>query len=142
MRNRILDQAKEYLLRNRQQKRWRRGVSFMACVVACCVACLLMVPARTLEKETFCGSVEHSHSEECYENTIAESYMEMICCTEGKVAHAHGELCFDAEGVLICTLPELEEHIHTDDCYTAINDVKLQSSGIEEGEPPADDGSE
>ncbi len=122
MRSGKFNQAKEYLLINRQQRRWRRVAGLMACVAICCVAYLLMAPARTLEKETFCGSIEHTHGEECYEATIAESYMEMIC-----------------------GLQESEGHIHTDECYTEISDIKLQSSGneekppVEEEEPPVEE---
>ena len=34
-----------------------------------------------------------------------------------RVAHTHNDDCYE-NGVLICTLPELEAHTHTDACYT------------------------
>lgn len=34
------------------------------------------------------------------------------------VAHVHNDDCYDADGVLVCPLPEIRAHVHTEDCYT------------------------
>ena len=35
----------------------------------------------------------------------------------GKVLHTHNMFCFDSTGKLLCPLPELEEHMHSEQCY-------------------------
>ena len=37
----------------------------------------------------------------------------------GKVLHTHDAFCRDSDGRIICPLPELEEHTHTEQCYEA-----------------------
>ena len=38
---------------------------------------------------------------------------------KGKLLHTHNEFCRNSEGVLLCPLPELEEHEHSECCFEA-----------------------
>lgn len=40
------------------------------------------------------------------------------CQVVGPVVHTHNKDCFDGQGKLVCPLPELEKHVHTDACYS------------------------
>ncbi|MBQ8994416.1 MAG: fibro-slime domain-containing protein [Oscillospiraceae bacterium] len=87
----------------------------------------LVLPALTLEKETFCGLEEHVHTEECYlpilicgteesegtEDEILTTYETILTCKVSE--HEHSEDCFDENGDLTCVL---KEHVHGEDCYT------------------------
>ena len=41
----------------------------------------------------------------------------LSCPVTGTVAHHHDDNCYDAEGKLVCKLPEVERHVHDDSCY-------------------------
>ena len=41
----------------------------------------------------------------------------LSCPVTGTVAHHHDDNCYDAEGKLVCKLPEVERHVHNDSCY-------------------------
>ncbi|MBR1829558.1 MAG: hypothetical protein IJ781_08630, partial [Atopobiaceae bacterium] len=41
----------------------------------------------------------------------------LSCPVTGTVAHHHDDSCYDAEGNLACTRPEVERHVHDDSCY-------------------------
>ena len=47
------------------------------------------------------------------------------------LAHMHNDDCYDADGNLVCTLPEQEIHEHTDLCYTWTREL---TCGMEESE--------
>ena len=81
------------------------------------------------EKQPLCGLEEHTHDENCYdesgalictlpEHTHTESCYEAakqpLC---GLEEHTHDESCYDESGALTCTL---SEHTHTDACYQAV----------------------
>lgn len=52
----------------------------------------------------------HTHSEECYQVT------KVLSC--GKLElHTHGADCYGADGSLICGVPELVEHVHSEECF-------------------------
>lgn len=67
--------------------------------------------------ELTCGLSEgegaHTHSANCY---AAE---QALICGQLEL-HTHTDDCFNAEGALVCGLPELEEHVHTADCFTSV----------------------
>ena len=90
------------------------------------------------EKQPLCGLEEHTHDENCYdesgaltctlsEHTHTESCYEAakqpLC---GLEEHTHDENCYDKSGALICTL---SEHTHTESCYEA---AKQPLCGLEE----------
>lgn len=106
--------------RQRRNRRiWRNCVSVMACVVVFCVTYALIIPAITMEKEAFCGIEAHVHEESCYNSTAVT----LVCDPAGEeglpVLHTHDALCYEGE-TLICTLPELAGHVHTEACYETV----------------------
>lgn len=104
--------------RMRRRRVWRGCVSTLACIVVFCVTYALILPAITMEKEAFCGIAEHTHEAQCYG---AQSVT--VCAPGGEedlpVLHSHDAFCYQ-EDALICTLPELAGHVHTDTCYETI----------------------
>lgn len=132
----ILQQAAELKIRYRRRKRWQKVVTFMAGVVVFCTTYALILPAITMEQEVFCGQEEHLHEDACFADPIqknlvcstdllqlhvhtASCYQEetLICGQADYVAHSHDALCYDAGGLLVCTLPERGAHVHGDSCY-------------------------
>ena len=90
------------------------------------------------EKQPLCGLEEHTHDENCYdesgalictlpEHTHTESCYEAakqpLC---GLEEHTHDESCYDESGALVCTIPE---HTHAESCYEA---AKQPLCGLEE----------
>lgn len=75
---------------------------------------------RILEDCWQCGLEEtpgHTHGPECYESGTA-----IVCGMEEAQGHTHGAQCFEMQSV--CTL---EEHIHTESCYSDITaDLETQ----------------
>lgn len=77
------------------------------------------------EMQQTCGLEEtegHTHTEECY--TIEEGYG---CGLEESEGHAHGDDCYTLEeGVYVCELEETEGHTHGDDCYNTDGSCQLE----------------
>lgn len=46
-------------------KRWHKVVSALACVVVFCTTYVLIMPALTMERDTYCGFTEHTHVLAC-----------------------------------------------------------------------------
>ena len=67
MKNGLLQQATRFYQNWRRKQLWYRMVSGMACVVVFCTVYALILPAITMERETYCGLTEHTHSEACWE---------------------------------------------------------------------------
>ena len=61
MKNGLLRRIVEYKNLYRRKKRWQKVVSALACVVVFCTTYALILPAITLETDTICGMVEHTH---------------------------------------------------------------------------------
>ena len=129
MKKRFESYAKNY----KRRKSWQRVVSMLTCIIVFCTTYALILPAITLSGEATCGMDEHVHSDACYEvieeqiltcspvhNHTADCYDEgtLICGCADFVLHTHDKNCFSESGVILCELAKLEEHIHTDDCYT------------------------
>lgn len=103
--------------RNRSKRIWRKCVSAMACIVVFCVTYALILPAITLEKDTFCGIEAHVHEDACYAGSVI--VCDPAADTGLPVLHTHDALCYDGE-TLICQLAELSGHVHTDACYETV----------------------
>ena len=139
MRREALRDAEKYKKVHQRKKRWRRGVTGLACVVVFCTVYALILPAITLEK-TGCEIPEHIHSEACYTQITSATRTEPVCTIESLNLHHHGDTCYDSEGNLTCRyadfvvhrhdlacfdengnlwcpLPEILEHTHSDSCY-------------------------
>ncbi len=93
---------------------WRRRVALpVAMVVVFVTTYSLILPAITMERESFCGLEEHTHSDECY--TVETVY---TCGLEEGEEHTHTEECISETRTLTCGL---EEHVHTEECYVDPN---------------------
>ena len=106
----------KYKRRHQKRKAWRNVVRILACVVVFCTTYALILPAITMEKDTFCGMEAHVHEEACYGELAA-----MVCepGADLPVIHSHDALCYSGEQ-LICKLPEVAEHIHGESCYETV----------------------
>lgn len=125
--------AEKYRDRHRRNRIWKKLVSILGCVVVFCTTYALILPAITMERETVCGKLEHRHEESCY---TLQAHRRLVCsgqtigvhthtvqCADGScgyadfVIHSHDASCYDASGALVCALPQIVEHIHTEGCY-------------------------
>lgn len=122
--------------------KYRKAFRYFACTVGCIVAFAatyaLILPAFTMERKSFCGYEEHSHSKSCYSQQAERRdlicnisgfglhshsggcYDEegtVICGQADYVVHSHNESCRNGEGALVCTLPERAQHVHSGSCY-------------------------
>ena len=139
MKREALRDAEKYTKAHQRKKRWRRGVTGLACVVVFCTVYALILPAITLEK-TGCEIPEHIHSEACYTQVTSVTRTEPVCTIESLNLHHHSDTCYDSErnltcgyadfvvhrhdsacydenGNFWCPLPEIETHKHTESCY-------------------------
>lgn len=128
----VLEDARKFANARGKRRSWYRVVTGMACVVVFCTVYALILPAITLEEPTFCGMEEHTHTVECYVRVTTEQQRVLVCDGENPafaqadiVLHHHDASCYDSDGNLCCTLPEVSAHVHGEDCYT-----------IPETEPP------
>ena len=90
----------------------RKGyVRITAVFAVLCAALSLVMPAFALEGPC---KLEHEHNATC---GITDEMMQEL---EGKTLHVHDAFCRDREGNVICPLPELAVHTHSEDCYEII----------------------
>ena len=101
--------VKAYASARRQKQKWLTAVICLAALVVFATVYGLVLPAVTLEGETYCGMTEHTHNETCYGSVL-------VCGLDETEGHVHSESCYGR--VLTCTLPE---HTHTDSCYVNPN---------------------
>ena len=119
---------------------WKKIVSTLAAVTVFCTTYALILPAITVNSNTYCGLEEHEHTEACYTK-------ELICgLTEGEVPGAEGGQA-DAEApqtemqtvteTVTETVIELQQvlvdegHVHQDSCYEETRNLVC---GLEETE--------
>ena len=70
MRQDLRNQVKEIQKRHKQQSK-RRGIrSALSIVVVFSVLFSLLLPAFTLEKTAYCGMIEHTHTDACYQYVL------------------------------------------------------------------------
>lgn len=138
-----LFQVKQYISRNRRRRVWHKVVGALACLVVFVTTYMLILPAITMEHQTYCGLEEHYHTDECYERRLICGYDDemphvhtpecyeqrevLVCGQEETPAHTHDESCYEEERTLSCT----EEHEHSDDCYEVSREL---ACGQEENE--------
>ena len=113
--------------------RLKRLLLTAACVVVFFVTYALILPAITLEKETYCGMEEHQHTDDCY--TVTKN---CVCGQEESKGHKHSDDCYTEEKILICELEEDDEHQHSEDCYET---EKILTCGKQEVEGHSHDDS-
>lgn len=129
-------------------KRWHKVVGGLACLVVFCTTYALILPAITLEGETYCGYKEHQHDKSCVEQiltcTLPEeghthtkdcyTTQETLTCTKDEHTHSEDAGCYDSDGNLICTV---DEHTHGSSCYT--EEQKLTCNKSEKGHVHTED---
>ena len=117
MKDVLLRNAEKYTLAHKRKRRWQRAVTALSGVVVFCTTYALILPAITMEKK--CEIPEHTHTEACYTQVTSREKSVLACKVEADVVvHQHDSACWDENGSLVCTLPEIELHRHTDSCYT------------------------
>ena len=111
-------------------------VRFLACLIVFCTTYAMILPAITLEKQTYCGFTEHMHTDECYETRLVcplgadesdaaqETHTErvLVCTREECEAHQHSPECYETVRELVCGLPEGEGHTHGPECYETVTE--------------------
>ena len=145
MQKKLLPEAEQYAKQNNRRRIWRNFVRVMACIVVFCTTYALILPAITMEREPRCGLEEHIHTGKCYTQKTAEQVKKLACTYESLDVHVHDEQecygedktlicgyadflihehdasCVDEWGSLVCQLPEVKEHEHTQaECYRAV----------------------
>lgn len=109
--------GEQFAKKNRFQRRWYKLMLVLASVVVFCTTYALILPAITMEQQ--CQIPEHQHTDACY-TQITTVQRRVLTCRwddEKTILHHHDGYCYDENGNLQCDLPEVEEHIHNDDCY-------------------------
>lgn len=109
----LLHDVRRYARLHVQRRRWRRVLTFLAAVVVFCTTYALILPAITM-------TAAHTHDESCYTQLTAVTKEQLACpaAASGMAAvHQHDARCYDENGELLCPLPELAAHTHTDSCY-------------------------
>ena len=66
-----------------------------------------------------CQYQVHEHTEGCYSEDEAGA-SRLTCGYADYVLHIHSDDCFDADGELVCPLPEVFPHTHKADCYESV----------------------
>lgn len=118
-----------------RRKIWWRISSFLMAVVVFMTTYSLILPAITLEKQTYCGMKEHIHSEYC-SNIQSCSSKNQVCLPGGGyddfVIHKHDATCYDMQGKLVCTLEERELHTHDERCYAEDGSLICEKAELEQ----------
>ncbi len=114
MQQKILHHISDVLKKHSIHKRWRKVVSVLMCIVVFFTTYAMILPAITMEQDTYCGMEEHTHDKSCYEKKL-------ICDKEEDTqeTHIHTDDCYEEETELICDKEETKGHIHTADCITS-----------------------
>ncbi len=111
MAGKIPQKAEAYGKERKKRKAWHRIVVMLACVVVFVTTYALILPAITLEKDTYCGLEEHQHGSECFETRLICGYEETT-----ETGHIHCDACYEEQQTLICGLAESQGHIHDAGC--------------------------
>ena len=136
MRQNTLQQLVPVIKRNKRSRIWQKIVRAMACVVVFCTTYALILPAITMTTPANCGLEEHTHTQECYVQTVTTLVCEAAESDADVLLHTHASNCYDAGGSLICTLPEIIAHTHSGDCYETIEVNPSTEDNTAETVPP------
>lgn len=126
------------LLREQRRRRKRTAVFLcMAGVVAVGTVMALRMSGRAMNNQVLdcvlTHELTHQHTESCYYTPPQEGAQKVLVCgTADFVVHKHDpEKCFDKMGNLVCMLPEIEEHVHTEECC---QEQKVLTCNLQEGD--------
>lgn len=123
MKGNFLPNVEKYRKAHQQKSRWYKVVMCLAIVVVFCTTYALILPAITMEKQTYCRIDSHVHEDNCYKKYIICGQEES---TEAENSHIHTEACYASE--LICGQ---EEHTHEAGCYVNLVEDEVV---VEEGQ--------
>ncbi len=115
MNDSILRDVKKMKKRHARRRAWHGILTVLASIVVFVTTYALILPAITM-------TANHIHDESCY-TQLTTTEKEILACpvsTEDGlfVVHRHDARCYDETGALVCRLPELAAHTHTEACYT------------------------
>ena len=102
--------------RSKWRSHWKKIVSTLAAITVFCTTYALILPAITVNSDTYCGMEEHEHTESCYT-------LELICgLEEGAVAVPTNETHTETVTEIVTTTEVQqvlvdEGHVHSDACY-------------------------
>ena len=105
----LLAKIRKMLKDRRTRQLLTRIISVTAAIVVFITTYALVLPAITMEIEAQCGIPAHQHDDSCY----AE---ELVCGLEETAGHHHTEDCYSTKLELDCSV---EEHQHDSECYDA-----------------------
>lgn len=114
----VFKQAAEMLRRRKRNRRWLTVFLCLAVIAVMGTLVVLKPTGRAMtreEKVLACKYVLHQHTESCYGE--GENGKELICGYADFVIHQHAAPCYDAAGNQVCTLPEVEAHVHEAGCF-------------------------
>lgn len=119
MRDELFPKKKQYVLRQKKHRKWKKIVSLLSCLVVFCTTYALILPAVTLDGQASvtCGLSEHQHSDSCYSS-------ETTCGQEAGEGHTHTADC--CTSVPTCNQTE---HTHSDACYAKATSEDIESVG-------------
>ena len=90
----------------KMKKQGRNVFTAFACIVVFVTTYALILPAITLEKDALiCGMEVHEHTDSCYEDVL-------ICSLPEGDDHTHDASCYEQQ--MTCGM---EAHVHTQNCY-------------------------
>ena len=104
-----IHKAREFIEQNHKRRFWKKIVTVLASLAVFSTTYMLILPALTLEENTYCGSEEHQHDDSCYEK-------QLVCDEEEGSSHKHTDSCYEEQSVLVCEQEESFGHIHDDSC--------------------------
>lgn len=104
-----IHKAREFIEQNHKRRFWKKIVTVLASLAVFSTTYMLILPALTLEENTYCGSEEHQHDDSCYEK-------QLVCDEEEGSSHKHTDSCYEEQSVLVCEQEESLGHIHDDSC--------------------------
>lgn len=129
MERRLASAAERYLNSRHQNKRRTQVLRVLAVLVVLFTVSALIMPAVTMSNEVECGLEEHAHTDGCYAVQMAAP-QPRLACTAGAsgetLIHSHDSWCYNAQGELTCTLPELAAHVHGPECYQERRELTCQ----------------
>ena len=87
MNQELLKTAEKYHTKRHHRKSWHKVVGILGCLVVFCTTYALILPALTMEKESFCGMEAHVHEDTCYAQVSAQR--QPVCTVESLGIHQH-----------------------------------------------------
>lgn len=115
MRHDMIEQAAQFSRKRQRRRRRRKLVTCLGAAVVFCTTYALILPAITMESGYICGMAEHEHDETCFAVVEHEQISAALTCQPE--AHVHTDVCFDEHGRVICGLSDRLLHRHDADCY-------------------------